>query len=76
MLISVLGAAIGMAFGVFLAWAASTTMTVTLPELRTVLPYPKLLLMLLAAVLVGLAAAQRPARRAARLDVLESITAD
>ncbi|MFJ2176563.1 ABC transporter permease [Streptomyces sp. NPDC087851] len=75
-LISVFGAAIGMAFGVFLAWAAGTTMTVTLPELRTVLPYPKLLLMLLAAVLVGLAAAQWPARRAARLDVLDSITAD
>ncbi|MEH0547848.1 FtsX-like permease family protein [Streptomyces sp. B21-105] len=75
-LISVFGAAIGMAFGVFLAWAAGTTMTVTLPELRTVLPYPKLLLMLLAAVLVGLAAAQWPARRAARPDVLESITAD
>ncbi|MFC9622759.1 ABC transporter permease [Streptomyces sp. NPDC056930] len=75
-LISVFGAAIGMAFGVFLAWAAGTTMTVTLPELHTVLPYPKLLLMLLAAVLVGLAAAQWPARRAARLDVLDSITAD
>ncbi|MFE4491873.1 ABC transporter permease [Streptomyces niveus] len=75
-LISVFGAAIGMVFGVFLAWAAGTTMTVTLPELRTVLPYPKLLLMLLAAVLVGLAAAQWPARRAARLDVLDSITAD
>ncbi|MFC1436963.1 FtsX-like permease family protein [Streptacidiphilus sp. N1-10] len=75
-LISVFGAAIGMAFGAFLAWAAGTTMTVTLPELRTVLPYPKLLLMLLAAVLVGLAAAQWPARRAARLDVLDSITAD
>ncbi|MBP5942462.1 ABC transporter permease [Streptomyces sp. LBUM 1476] len=75
-LISVFGAAIGMAFGVFLAWAAGSTMTVTLPELRTVLPYPELLLMLLVAVLVGLAAAQWPARRAARLDVLDSITAD
>ncbi|MGQ4333651.1 ABC transporter permease [Streptomyces hayashii] len=75
-LISVFGAAIGMAFGVFLAWAAASTMTVTLPELRTVLPYFELLLMLLVAVLVGLAAAHWPARRAARLAVLDSITAD
>lgn len=73
-LISVFGAAIGMAFGVFLAWAAGSTMTVTLPEIRTVLPYPEL--MLLVAVLVGLAAAHWPARRAARLDVLDSITDD
>jgi putative ABC transport system permease protein len=75
-LISVFGAVIGVAFGTFLAWAAGTTMTVTLPELRTVPPYSQLLLFLLAAALIGLAAALWPARRAVRLDVLESISAE
>ncbi|MER5635953.1 FtsX-like permease family protein [Kitasatospora sp. NPDC002227] len=74
--ISLFGAAIGVALGCFLAWAVNGTLKDSLTGLTTVLPYGKLLAFLAMAGLVGLVAALWPARRAAKLDILSSIKTD
>ncbi|WP_405019000.1 ABC transporter permease [Kitasatospora sp. NBC_00070] len=74
--ISLFGATIGVLLGVFLAWAVNGTLGSSIPGLVTELPYGQLLLFLLLAGLVGLVAALWPARRASKLDILESIKTD
>ncbi|MFD0570499.1 ABC transporter permease [Kitasatospora gansuensis] len=74
--ISLFGATIGVLLGVFLAWAVNDTLGSSIPGLVTELPYGQLLLFLLLAGLVGLVAALWPARRASKLDILESIKTD
>lgn len=74
--ISLFGATIGVLLGVFLAWAVNSTLGSSIPGLVTELPYGELLLFLLLAGLVGLVAALWPARRASKLDILESIKTD
>ncbi|KQV23960.1 MULTISPECIES: ABC transporter permease [unclassified Kitasatospora] len=74
--ISLFGATIGVLLGVFLAWAVNGTLGSSIPGLVTELPYGQLLLFLLMAGLVGLVAALWPARRASKLDILESIKTD
>ncbi|MEV7022417.1 FtsX-like permease family protein [Kitasatospora sp. NPDC093558] len=74
--ISLFGAGIGVLLGCFIAWAINGTLKSSLSGLTTVLPYGQLALFLALAGLVGLVAAIWPARRAAKLDILESIKTD
>ncbi|MFF2044926.1 ABC transporter permease [Kitasatospora sp. NPDC058170] len=71
--VSLFGAATGMALGSLLAWASIRTLLVKGEDVTPVLPYGELMLMLVLAALVGMAAALWPARRAAGLDVLAAI---
>ncbi|WP_329582983.1 ABC transporter permease [Kitasatospora sp. NBC_01250] len=73
--ISLFGAVLGLGLGCFLAWAVAGTLKDDLSGLTTVLPYGKLLVFLALAGLVGLVAAIWPSRRAAKLDILDSIKA-
>lgn len=73
--ISLFGAVLGLSLGCFLAWAVNGTLKSSLDGLSTVLPYGKLLVFLALAGAVGLVAAIWPSRRAARLDILDSIKA-
>ncbi|WP_369183260.1 ABC transporter permease [Streptomyces sp. Y1] len=74
--ISLFGAGIGLLLGCFIAWAINGTLESSLAGLTTVLPYGQLALFLVLAGLVGLVAAIWPARRASKLDILESIKTD
>ncbi|MFJ9692979.1 ABC transporter permease [Kitasatospora sp. NPDC101183] len=74
--ISVFGAGIGLVLGCFIAWAINGTLKSDMAGLTTVLPYGQLALFLALAGLVGLVAAIWPARRASKLDILESIKTD
>ncbi|MFI9329717.1 ABC transporter permease [Kitasatospora sp. NPDC052868] len=74
--ISVFGAGVGLLLGCFIAWAINGTLKSSMAGLTTVLPFSQLLLFLALAGLVGLVAAIWPARRASKLDILESIKTD
>lgn len=74
--ISLFGAVLGVGLGCFLAWAVNGTLKSSIDGLTTVLPLGKLTLFLALAGLVGLVAAIWPSRRAARLDILDSIKSD
>ncbi|GAA1974887.1 ABC transporter permease [Kitasatospora viridis] len=73
--ISVFGAVLGLGLGCFLAWAVNGTLKDGLAGLTTVLPWGRLAIFLALAGLVGLVAAYWPSRRAAKLDILDSIKA-
>jgi putative ABC transport system permease protein len=74
--IAVFGAAMGVAIGSFLAWAANGLLKSDLAGLTTVLPWGRLTLFIALGATVGLLAALWPARRAARLDILGAIKTD
>ncbi|MEU1290561.1 FtsX-like permease family protein [Kitasatospora sp. NPDC005856] len=76
MVISLFGAGIGLLLGCLIAWAINSTAMSRMPGMTTVFPYGQLLLFLALAGVVGLVAAIWPARRAAGLDILESIKTD
>ncbi|MEU3063301.1 ABC transporter permease [Streptomyces subrutilus] len=71
--ISLFGAVLGVAIGVFLAWALGTTFASAVPDYALVLPFGRLGLFLLLAAVVGVLAAMWPARSAARLNMLTAI---
>ena len=74
-LIGLLGTGLGVLIGVFFGWAISVT--IRNAGLGTfTLPIQPLVVIALAAVLGGVLAAARPARRAARLDVLRAIATE
>ncbi|MGG2458796.1 ABC transporter permease [Streptomyces sp. RGM 3693] len=73
--ISLFGAVLGMALGIFLAWAGGSLVGSSFPTYALVLPWGRLGLFLLLALVVGVLAALWPARRAARLNMLEAIGA-
>ncbi|MDH6136724.1 putative ABC transport system permease protein [Kitasatospora sp. MAA4] len=75
LLISLLGGVLGIGLGVLIAWAANGLLRSSLPGLELVVPPLQLAGFLLAAAVIGLLAALWPARRAARLDILDSIKA-
>ncbi|MFI5818148.1 FtsX-like permease family protein [Streptomyces rishiriensis] len=75
-LIASFGAAPGIAIGSFLAWAGVRLLSGAMTGLTTVFPYAQLAAYVVGAALVGLLAALWPARRAARLNVLDSIRTD
>ncbi|MEY9843844.1 ABC transporter permease [Streptacidiphilus sp. MAP5-3] len=74
--IAVFGAAMGVAIGTFLAWAANRLLAADLSGLTTVLPWGQFVLFIGIGASVGLLAALWPARRAARLDILGAIKTD
>jgi putative ABC transport system permease protein len=72
-IISVFGAVLGIVVGIAFGWAVLTAIGREF-ETRFVLPLGQLLFYFVFAALVGVVAAIWPARRAARLDILESIS--
>ncbi|GLI01768.1 ABC transporter permease [Phytohabitans aurantiacus] len=75
--ISLFGGLLGVGLGVFFGWAVGELVTVLgISTWTLVLPWGRLALTLAAAALVGVVAALWPARRAAKLDVLEAIHAE
>ncbi|WP_035841323.1 ABC transporter permease [Kitasatospora azatica] len=75
LLIALLGGVLGVGLGILTAWAGNGTIAGSFKDLTTVIPPLPILGFVAAAALVGLAAAIWPARRASRLDMLESINA-
>ncbi|KUL34861.1 ABC transporter [Streptomyces sp. NRRL F-4489] len=73
--ISLFGAVLGIGVGIFLAWAGGELVAASFTSYRMVLPWDRLGLFLLTALVVGVLAALWPARRAARLNMLEAIGA-
>ncbi|MBW5485489.1 ABC transporter permease [Streptomyces bambusae] len=71
--ISLFGAVLGVAAGIFLAWAGGTTISKSVPGYELILPFDRLGVFLLLAALVGILAAMWPARSAARLNMLTAI---
>lgn len=74
--ISLFGAVLGIGLGVFLAWAGGSLVGSSFPTYEMVLPWGRIGLFLLIALVVGVLAALWPARRAARLNMLEAIGAE
>jgi putative ABC transport system permease protein len=74
--ISLFGAAIGIAVGAFLGWAICEVTKAEIPGYVFVLPWDRFGLFLLMAALVGLLAAMWPARSAARLNMLTAIKSE
>ncbi len=71
-LISVLGAVVGISLGLTLSWALVTSLA-GFGLNRFSVPVPSLVVIAVLAALLGTLAAVRPARRAARLEILEAI---
>lgn len=76
LLISLFGAVLGLGLGVFLAWAVGGLIRPQLPSYTMTLPWDRIGVFLAMAALVGVLAALWPARRAARLNMLEAIKAE
>ncbi|WP_310728703.1 ABC transporter permease [Streptomyces sp. N2A] len=74
--ISLFGAVLGIGVGIFLAWAGGSLVGSSFPTYEMVLPLGRLALFMLIALVVGVLAALWPARRAARLNMLEAIGAE
>jgi putative ABC transport system permease protein len=75
--ISLFGGLLGVGLGVFFGWAVGELVTVLgITTWTLVLPWGRLALTLAASALVGVVASLWPARRAAKLDVLEAIQAE
>ncbi|MER5564069.1 FtsX-like permease family protein [Streptomyces sp. NPDC002506] len=73
--ISLFGALLGIGTGIFLAWAGGSLTGGAMKTYEMVLPWGRLGSFLLLALVIGVLAAIWPARRAARLNMLESIQA-
>ncbi|MFD6327156.1 ABC transporter permease [Streptomyces sp. NPDC058442] len=73
LVISLFGGVLGIGLGVFFGWAAGQLLGAKMPTYELVLPWERLTLFLLLAGVVGVLAALWPARRAARLNMLQAI---
>ncbi|GAA3179978.1 MULTISPECIES: ABC transporter permease [Streptomyces] len=71
--ISLFGAVLGIGVGLFLSWAGGSMLSSSWSLYETQLPWGRLALFVAIALAVGLLAAAWPARRAAKLNMLEAI---
>ncbi|GAA2283573.1 ABC transporter [Streptomyces ruber] len=76
LVISLFGAVLGIGLGVFFGWAAGELVGTQMATYELVLPWDRIAVFLLLAAAVGVLAALWPARRAARLNMLEAIKAE
>ncbi|MEU9225741.1 FtsX-like permease family protein [Streptomyces massasporeus] len=76
LVISLFGAVLGIGLGVFFGWAAGELLASKMATYELVLPWARMGVFLLLAATVGALAALWPARRAARLNMLEAIKAE
>ncbi|MCK8434095.1 ABC transporter permease [Streptomyces sp. D2-8] len=76
LVISLFGAVLGIGLGVFFGWAAGELLASKMATYELVLPWARIGVFLLLAATVGVLAALWPARRAARLNMLEAIKAE
>ncbi|MEW2035338.1 FtsX-like permease family protein [Streptomyces roseifaciens] len=73
--IAMFGAVLGVGVGIFLAWSGGHLVRSSFPQYEMVVPWARIAVFLLIALAVGVLAAVWPARRAAKLNMLESIGA-
>ncbi|MFE7358669.1 ABC transporter permease [Streptomyces sp. NPDC057543] len=71
--ISLFGAVVGVALGMFLGWAIGQTLSSDIPEYALVIPWDRIAVFLVLAGVVGVLAALWPARSAAKLNMLTAI---
>ncbi|MGW6413303.1 ABC transporter permease, partial [Streptomyces vinaceus] len=71
--ISLFGAVLGVAIGIFLAWAVGSTLTMKVPDYELILPWDRVAIFLLLAAVLGVLAAMWPARSSARMNMLKAI---
>ncbi|MEV5885651.1 ABC transporter permease [Streptomyces sp. NPDC052020] len=76
LVISLFGGVLGIGLGVFFGWAAGQLLGTSLATYELVLPWGRMAVFLLLAAAVGVLAALWPARRAARLNMLQAIKAE
>ncbi|MEV5935472.1 FtsX-like permease family protein [Streptomyces sp. NPDC052079] len=76
LVISLFGAVLGLGLGVFFGWAAGELLGSRMATYELVLPWARMGVFLLLAAVVGVLAALWPARRAARLNMLQAIKAE
>jgi len=76
LVISLFGAVLGLGLGVFFGWAAGELVGSRMATYELVLPWTRMGIFLLLAAVVGVLAALWPARRAARLNMLQAIKAE
>ncbi|MFG3550414.1 ABC transporter permease [Streptomyces sp. NPDC047725] len=76
LVISLFGGVLGIGLGVFFGWAAGELMGSSMATYELVLPWGRMAVFLLLAAVVGVLAALWPARRAARLNMLQAIKAE
>lgn len=71
--ISLFGAVVGVALGMFLGWAIGQTLSSDIPDYALVIPWDRIAVFLVLAGAVGVLAALWPARSAAKLNMLTAI---
>ena len=76
MVVSLFGTVGGLGLGTFLGWAMVRTMEATEGFGAFAVPAGQLGVVVALGAIVGVVAAARPARRAAKLDVLQAIATD
>ncbi|GAA2685153.1 ABC transporter permease [Streptomyces lunalinharesii] len=76
LVISLFGGVLGIGLGVFFGWAAGELIGGSLPTYELVMPWGRMAVFLAMAALVGVLAALWPARRAAKLNMLQAIKAE